>query len=116
MHQIDPNWEVSVADVKAMMDRKEDFLLLDVRQPQEFAICRINGASLIPLNDLGSRIEEVLSLADDRPVVVHCHHGGRSLSAAAALKNAGVEHARSMARGIDAWPLRVAPTLPRCFY
>jgi len=113
MHQIDPNWEISVRDVKAMFDRREDFLLLDVRQPQEFAICRISGASLIPLADLGARMEEVLSLADDRPVVIHCHHGGRSLSAAAALKKAGVENARSMAGGIDAWSQLVDPTVPR---
>ncbi len=113
MHHIDPNWEVSVKDVKAMLDRREDFLLLDVRQPQEFAISRIEGASLIPLADLGARMEEVLSLADDRPVVIHCHHGGRSLTAVAALKKVGVENARSMAGGIDAWSVLVDPTVPR---
>ncbi len=110
---IDSNWEVSVLETKAMLDRGEDFLFLDVRQPEEHAICRIEGAKLVPLGELPNRIEEIRSQANGRPIVIHCHHGGRSLSAAAMLREAAMADAKSMAGGIDAWSLQVDHAVPR---
>lgn len=110
---IDPNWEVSVSDVDAMRKRGDAFLLLDVRQPEEFAICKIDGAQLIPLHDLESRVDDVKRLAAGKPVVTQCHHGGRSLSAAAILRKAGLADVKSMAGGIDLWSLQIDAKVPR---
>ena len=106
-------WEISVGEVKAKLDRREPMLLIDCRQPDEFAICRINGARLIPLGELANRVDEVRELADGRPVVIHCHHGGRSLKAASILRQAGIDGAQSMAGGIEAWAVGVDPTVAR---
>jgi rhodanese-related sulfurtransferase len=110
---IDPNWEVSVQDVKTMREGRQEFLLLDVRNPDEYAICKIEGAQLVPLGELGKRLDEVKKLANGKPVVAHCHHGGRSLNAAAMLREAGMAGAKSMAGGIDAWSLVVDPKVAR---
>ncbi len=107
MNQIDPNWEVSVQDVKRMLDDRTDFLLLDVRQPDEGEVCKIDGARLVPLPELGERLNELREMANGRPVIAHCHHGGRSLQAAAILRQAGLGEVRSMAGGIHLWALQI---------
>jgi rhodanese-related sulfurtransferase len=106
-------WEVSVQDVKAMLDARQPLLLIDVREPDEYRIGRIDGAMLIPLGELPNRIADIRQLADGRPVVAHCHHGGRSLSAASLLREAGIDGARSMAGGIDEWSCVIDPSVPR---
>ncbi len=112
MPQIDPAWEVSAEDVKQMREGGEDFLLLDVRQPEEYAIARIEGAKLVPLGELPASLPSLLEHAD-KPVVTHCHMGMRSLQAAAFLRQQGFENVRSMAGGIDAWSSRVDASVPR---
>jgi len=111
--QIDPAWEISVQEVKRMMDEKKPILLIDVREKDEHAQCRIDGATLVPLSELGGRLSDIQKLADGRPVVTHCHHGGRSLRAADALRQAGVEGVRSMAGGIDEWSVAIDPKVAR---
>lgn len=113
MTRINPNWELSVSDVKAMLDSGASFFLLDVRQPEEHSIGRIEGAHLIPLPDLPNRIDEIRELAGDRQIVAHCHHGGRSLNAAAILRQGGLMQSKSMAGGIDAWSLQIDPKIAR---
>ena len=113
MAELNREWEVSVHDVRAMRDSRSPHLLIDVREPHEFAVCRVDGALLAPLRELPARVEEIRDLADGRPVVCLCHHGGRSLRAAAILRQAGIGDARSMAGGIDAWSVLVDPTVPR---
>lgn len=113
MKQINPNWEVSVHDVKQSFDRGEPLLLLDVREADEFALCRIPGAELVPLSELQNRIEDVRRMSVGRIVVTQCHHGGRSLNAAVALRQAGIPEVKSMAGGIDAWSTMIDPEVPR---
>lgn len=110
---INAEWEVTVQDVKARLDGGEKFLLLDVREPSEYQICKIKGAHLIPLGELPNRIEEVRKLAAGMPIIAHCHHGGRSMSAAAALRKGGLPGVKSMAGGIDAWSIVIDPSVPR---
>ena len=98
-------------DVKAKLDAGEPILLVDVRQPEEYAHCRLADSVLIPLGELPSRTEEID--AEDQLVVVLCHHGIRSISGAAMLHHAGVTNVASMHGGIDAWSLRVDPSVPR---
>jgi rhodanese-related sulfurtransferase len=90
----------------------EDFLLLDCRESDEHAIVSIKGATLVPMSELAARVEE-LNPWRDRRIVVHCHHGGRSLRVANWLRGQGFEQAQSMAGGIDAWAVEIDQSLAR---
>ena len=102
--------EATVEELKTRLDRHESFLLLDVREPQEFEICRIPGSVLIPLGDLPSRLFE-LEGRDD--MIVHCKSGVRSGKAVRLLREAGYSKARNLKGGILAWINRIDPTLPK---
>jgi adenylyltransferase/sulfurtransferase len=106
--------EVSCSEVAtwATLPENERPRLLDCRQPDEWDICHLDGAQLLPLGDFPSRIE-ALKEGVERGVVVYCHHGMRSLRATAFLRDIGVENAFSMAGGIDAWSRTVDPDLAR---
>ncbi len=83
--------------------------LLDVREPWEFERCRIDGSRLIPLAQLPARLGE---LDPARPTVVICHHGVRSLRAAAYLEHCGFADVVNLSGGIDAWAKTVDPGVP----
>ena len=104
--------EVDVQTVKTMLDRKEDFLLLDCRGDDEHRLVHIAGAKLIPMQELPQRVGE-LDEHKDRPIVVHCHHGGRSLRVTHWLRNQGFANVRNMTGGIDAWALEVDKEMAR---
>jgi rhodanese-related sulfurtransferase len=105
--------EVSAQQVRAMMnDPEAALLLIDCREESEWRTARIEGARLIPLGDLTVHAADIAAEAEGRSVVVHCHHGVRSLRAALALRAHGIA-AKSMAGGIDAWSNQVDPTVPR---
>jgi rhodanese-related sulfurtransferase len=89
---------------------REAPLLVDVREPWEVELCRIDGALSIPLGDVERCAGE---LPRDRPLVMVCHHGGRSQHAAALLAGAGFAQVHNMRGGIDAWALEVDPTMKR---
>ena len=112
MKPIDPEWEVTVQDVKAKLDRAEDVFLLDVREPDEHAIVNIDGAQLTPLGNLRTALPELQPHAS-RTVITFCHRGGRSLQAAHFLRSQGFTDVKSMAGGIDAWAVHVDPSKPR---
>jgi molybdopterin/thiamine biosynthesis adenylyltransferase/rhodanese-related sulfurtransferase len=107
-----PFGEVSAHDLSVRRAAGEELLLLDVREPAEWETARIEGAQLIPLATLPARIEQ-LAAWRARPVVVHCHHGGRSAKACAQLAAAGFTHVENLAGGIDAWSLTVDPDVSR---
>ncbi|MFA6546357.1 MAG: rhodanese-like domain-containing protein [Limisphaerales bacterium] len=87
-------------------------LLLDVRQPEEFALAALPGAKLIPLNELPERVGE-LAAWSGREVVVYCHHGMRSAHAIGWLRRQGFTQLHNLAGGIDRWSQDVDPNLPR---
>ena len=101
--------EVSVTDAAAAVSGGNAWLL-DCREPDEWQTARIEGATLIPMNQTPDRLGEIPS---DRPVIVHCHHGMRSLRVARFLRDNGYPDARSMAGGIDAWSTEVDADVPR---
>jgi rhodanese-related sulfurtransferase len=109
---MDPALEVNVGEVKQMIDNGHKFLLLDVRQPDEYAHVNIEGSKLIPLKELGQRIGE-LSGYEDQSIIVHCHHGGRSMQATLFLRQQGFTDVKNMAGGIDAWSIQIDPSKPR---
>jgi adenylyltransferase/sulfurtransferase len=104
--------ELSAAAVHSMQARGDDFLLLDVREPDEFKRARIEGSTLIPLGELEGRLAEIREW-EERPVVVHCHHGGRSAKACKVLDNAGFIRVSNLVGGIEAWSLTVDPEISR---
>jgi rhodanese-related sulfurtransferase len=102
--------QISVQDVNARISRGDHVLLVDVREPAEYDLCRLPGATLIPLGALPSNLNKLLD-ADE--VVLYCHHGMRSLDAAIWLRQQGVDKAKSMAGGIERWSLEIDATVPR---
>jgi adenylyltransferase/sulfurtransferase len=103
--------EITAEELKAELHEKGgDLVLIDVREPHEWEIARIEGAMLIPLNQLPERLGE---LDGHSEIVTHCHHGARSMKALEILKGAGFNKVRSLAGGIDAWAERVEPGLAR---
>lgn len=104
--------ELTPAQVHAKLVAKEDFLFLDCREADEYAIVKIAGTTLLPMSELASRLQE-LAPAKNRAIVVHCHHGGRSLKVANWLRQQGFEQASSMSGGIDQWAVEIDSTLAR---
>jgi adenylyltransferase/sulfurtransferase len=102
--------EIGPRDLRAERERTTNLVLLDVREPFEWDIAHLEGARLIPLGQLPSRLRELDGHAD---IVAYCHYGTRSLQAVEILRGAGFSKARSLAGGIDAWSQEVEPTLPR---
>jgi rhodanese-related sulfurtransferase len=107
-----PKLEVTPRQVKRMFDAGEGFLLVDCRLPNEYQITRIDGAKLMPLQQLPQFLPE-RKRHRDRPIVVHCKMGGRSLQFVQALRQAGFDNARSMAGGILLWNKDIAPGGPQ---
>lgn len=103
--------ETDVETLRELLESGADFLLLDVREDEEYATARIEGATLIPMSQLGQRLEE-LTEHQGRHIVVHCHHGVRSLRVTEALRQRGFEKAQSLAGGIAAWSERIDPSVP----
>ena len=86
--------------------------LLDVRGANEFAVAKLEGATLIPLGELAQRAGEIESWKYEE-VVVYCHGGVRSLRGAGILKGLGFTNVASLAGGIDRWSIEVDPKVPR---
>ena len=110
-----PAIEISAADAAAVFrgaPPSAALLLLDCRTPEEHATAKITGAMLLPMQELAERVAE-LSAWKDKPIIVHCHHGMRSLRVAQWLREQGFTRAQSMQGGIDAWSTDVDPTVPR---
>ena len=99
-------------DLKRKLDAGESIYLVDVRNPDEYAYCRLEESLLVPLPELPGRVDEVQP-PTGALVVVYCHHGVRSMSGAAILQRAGHENVASLAGGIDAWSLLIDPGVPR---
>jgi adenylyltransferase/sulfurtransferase len=102
--------DIDPVEVKAKIDRGDPFVLIDVREPHEYQICKIPYAKLIPLGDLPKRVNE-LDSADE--IVAHCKSGMRSAKAVDFLKQAGFRKVRNMKGGILAWSDKVDPSVPK---
>ncbi|TWU58474.1 putative adenylyltransferase/sulfurtransferase MoeZ [Rubripirellula tenax] len=104
--------EIDVATLAAMKQRGDEFLLLDVREQDEYDFAKIDGSRLLPMSELPQRMEELQPHKDDH-IVVQCHHGGRSLHVTRVLQAAGFTRVQNLAGGIDDWSEQVDPTVPR---
>ncbi len=107
--------EMTVQELKQLMDkREENFVLLDVRNPNEYEIAKIPNSVLVPLPDIedGSAIDKVKQLVNGHSLIVHCKLGGRSAKALAILKEAGIE-GTNVKGGIAAWSQEIDNTIPQ---
>jgi adenylyltransferase/sulfurtransferase len=102
--------EITAKELAERLARGEDLDVIDVREPHEYQIARIPGATLIPLNTLPARLGE---LDSSREIVLQCHHGQRSARALETLQRAGFRKLSNLRGGIDAWSRDVDPTVPR---
>ena len=110
-----PSIEIAASDAAARLRHASSSgapLLLDCRTPEEHATAKIAGATLLPMQELPERVAEIAAWRD-KPIIVHCHHGMRSLRVAKWLREQGFSLAQSMQGGIDAWSTDVDPTVPK---
>lgn len=87
-----------------------ELLLLDVREPEEYSVCRIEGSRHIPMSEVMQHLDRLDRNAD---IVVICHHGVRSLQVARMLAHYGFERISNLQGGIDAWAVEADPSTPR---
>jgi rhodanese-related sulfurtransferase len=104
--------EIAAEEVRRRLDAGEHLHLLDVREPQEYAIARIEGSELMPMRTIPAALAKLQAEASHATLIVYCHHGVRSLNAVQWLRQQGVE-AQSMSGGIDQWSLTIDPSVPR---
>jgi adenylyltransferase/sulfurtransferase len=102
--------EASVEELKSRIDAGAPTYILDVREPQEFQICRIPGSTLIPLGELPNRLSELPAPSDSREIIVHCKSGVRSAKAVSLLRQRGYDRARNLRGGILAWIDKIDPS------
>lgn len=87
-------------------------MIIDVREPQEFAAARISGSELIPMRNIPAELQRLETLSDKQTLLVLCHHGVRSLQVVAWLREQGVAECYSIAGGIDQWSREIDPSVP----
>lgn len=102
--------QITPADLKALLDAgAEPLLLLDVREPEEFDICRIENSLLMPMRSVPTRLAE---LPQDKAIVCICHHGGRSNQVAMYLASNGFDNVINLSGGVHRWAQDVEPAMP----
>lgn len=105
-----PIKQLSASELKTKIDANADLMLLDVREPFEFAHAHIAGSVPIPLNQVPKRLDEI---DFEKEIVVICHHGMRSMQAANFLAQVGFRHVSNLVGGIDAWSIKCDSSVPR---
>ncbi len=106
----DAGMEITATELAERLKRRDELVVVDVREPEEHSIAHIEGARLVPLNSLPERMAE---LDSSREIVLHCHHGVRSQRALEFLKRSGFQKLKNLRGGIDAWSREVDPSVPR---
>jgi rhodanese-related sulfurtransferase len=104
--------EITCQAVQQKLAAGNRFLFLDCREPDEYAVAKIAGTTLIPMSQLAGRVGELVGHKGEE-IVVHCHHGGRSLRVTQWLRGQGFAKVSNLTGGIDAWSQTVDATVPR---
>ena len=103
--------EITAEELKAKQDAGEKFRLIDVREPSEYQVAKIDGSELKPLGQIPNWANELAN--KDEEIVLHCHHGMRSDRACQYLAAQGFTNVKNLIGGIDEWSLKVDPSVPR---
>jgi adenylyltransferase/sulfurtransferase len=102
--------EITVQDLKSLMDSKADFQLIDVREPHEYDFCNLGG-ELIPQSEIPGNVDKI---SKDKQVILQCRSGGRSGNMVQWLeKNHGFTNLYNLKGGILAWSDQIDPTVPK---
>jgi adenylyltransferase/sulfurtransferase len=104
------SFTITVRELKDRLDKGETVFLLDVREPWEYSMAKIEGSTLIPLGTLPQSLDQIDKNAD---IIAYCHHGMRSADAAGFLLQQGYTKVKNLVGGIDAWSIQVDPNVPR---
>jgi rhodanese-related sulfurtransferase len=104
--------EITPAQAAEALQTAGQWRLVDCREEHEHALCRIEGAQLLPLSRWGELAADAFAASEER-ILIYCHHGMRSLRAAKFLSERGFANVRSLTGGIDAWSRQVDPSVPR---
>lgn len=105
--------EISASEVKERLEAGDRVALIDVREHSEYAICRIDGAELIPMRTIQQHLPSLKERAGESRLVLYCHHGMRSLQVVNWLRRQGIPECQSLSGGIERWSLEIDPQVPR---
>ena len=104
------SFTITVKELKDRLDKGNKPFLLDVREPHEYSMAKIEGSVLIPLGTLPQSLDKLDRNAE---IVAYCHHGMRSADAVGFLLQQGFSNVKNLVGGIDAWSVQVDPAVPR---
>ncbi len=104
------SYAITVRDLKDRLDKGDTIFLLDVREPHEYSMAKIEGSVLIPLGELPTSLDKLNS---NDEIVALCHRGMRSADAVGFLMQQGFSNVKNLIGGIDAWSTEVDPEVPR---
>lgn len=111
-----PDWEVTPVEAKRLLETGSGVLVIDVRLDPEWDFAHVKNTVHVPLDELEARADEIRAMAEKKPgcqVLALCHHGVRSMKAAAYFRSIGLADAKSIAGGIEAWSKGADPSIPR---
>jgi adenylyltransferase/sulfurtransferase len=104
------NYVITPRELKDRLDKGDRPFLLDVREPHEYSLAKLDGSVLIPLGTLPNSLDK---LDRTKEIVAYCHHGMRSADAVGFLLQQGFTDVKNLIGGIDAWSVQVDPAVPR---
>ncbi|QDT65519.1 rhodanese-like domain-containing protein [Calycomorphotria hydatis] len=104
--------EIDVMTLHQRREAGEELLVIDCREANEYEFVHLADTTLIPMNEITERVGELADHKDEE-IIVHCHHGGRSMRVVQWLRQQGFAKATNLAGGIDEWSLKIDSSLPR---
>ena len=104
------SYTITVRDLKNRLDRGDKLFLLDVREPHEYSLAKIEGSVLVPLGTLPNSLDQ---LDKQTEIIAYCHRGMRSADAVGFLLQQGFSNVKNLIGGIEAWAVEIDPTVPR---
>ena len=104
------SFTITPKDLKTRLDKGDKLVLVDVREPWEYALAKLEGSVLIPLATLPQALNK---LDRQSEIIAYCHHGMRSGDATGFLLQQGFPNVKNLIGGIDAWSVQVDPSVPR---
>ncbi len=104
------SYTITVRDLKNRLDKGDKLFLLDVREPHEYSLAKIEGSVLIPLGTLPNSLDQLDQSAE---IIAYCHRGMRSADAVGFLLQQGFSNVKNLIGGIEAWAVEIDPAVPR---
>lgn len=104
------SYTITVRELKDRLDRGDKLFLLDVREPHEYSMAKLEGSVLIPLGTLPDSLDQLDRNAE---IIAYCHRGMRSADAVGFLVQQGFSNVKNLIGGIEAWSVEIDPSVPR---